>query len=62
VTPAKGIWFVYGLTMALYITLAVVTGVVLRGLSKAWRETDAERVAELPDIPYGPPPSAEAPR
>jgi cytochrome d ubiquinol oxidase subunit I len=62
VTPAKGIWFVYGLTMALYITLAVVTGVVLRGLSKAWRETDAERVAELPDIPYGPSPSAEAPR
>jgi cytochrome bd ubiquinol oxidase subunit I len=62
VTPAKGIWFVYGLTMALYITLAAVTVVVLRGLSKTWRETDAERVAELPDVPYGPSPSEEAPR
>jgi len=61
VTPAKGIWFVYGLTMALYITLAVVTGVVLRGLSRSWRETDAEQVTELPDVPYGPPgaPSSE---
>jgi cytochrome bd ubiquinol oxidase subunit I len=60
VTPAKGLWFVYGLTMTLYLGLAVVTVVVLRGLSRKWRETDAERVTDFPDVPYGPP--AEAPR
>jgi cytochrome d ubiquinol oxidase subunit I len=51
VTPAKGIWFVFGLTMALYIGLATVTIVVLRGLSRRWRE---DRIAEG-EIPYGPP-------
>jgi cytochrome d ubiquinol oxidase subunit I len=50
VTPAKGIWFVFGFTLALYIALAVITGVVLRGLSKSWRDTDAEGEA----VPYGP--------
>jgi cytochrome d ubiquinol oxidase subunit I len=58
VTPAKGIWFVYGLTIALYVVLAVVTAVVLRGLSRRWRESPPERVTELPDVPYGP--TAEA--
>src|SRR3954447_1239611 len=52
VTPAKGIWWVFGLTISLYIGLGVVAVVVLRGLSRRWREG-------LPDegeIPYGPPP------
>jgi cytochrome bd ubiquinol oxidase subunit I len=51
VTPAKGIWFVYGLTMALYIGLAVTAIVVLRGLSRRWRE---DRI-EAGEVPYGPP-------
>jgi cytochrome d ubiquinol oxidase subunit I len=52
VTPAKGIWFAFGLTMALYLVLAAVTVWVLRGLSQSWRrEAD---VTDLPDVPYGP--------
>jgi cytochrome d ubiquinol oxidase subunit I len=51
VTPAKGIWFVYGFTLALYIGLAVVTAVVLRALSRSWREGPAEPGE---DVPYGP--------
>jgi cytochrome d ubiquinol oxidase subunit I len=56
VTPAKGIWFVFALTMALYIGLAVTAIVVLRGLSRGWRE---ERIAEG-KVPYGPPPGEAA--
>jgi cytochrome bd ubiquinol oxidase subunit I len=51
VTPAKGIWFVYGFTLALYVGLAVVTGVVLRALSRSWRSDKAEPETEGP---YGP--------
>jgi cytochrome d ubiquinol oxidase subunit I len=51
VTPAKGIWFVFGLTMAIYIGLATVAIVVLRGLSRRWRE---DRIA-AGEVPYGPP-------
>ncbi len=53
VTPAKGIWFVYGFTLALYIGLAVVTAVVLRALSRSWREAGTE---PGDDVPYGPVP------
>jgi cytochrome bd ubiquinol oxidase subunit I len=56
VTPAKGIWFVFAATMLLYIGLAVVAIVVLRGLSRRWRE---DRIA-AGEVPYGPPPG-EAP-
>ena len=57
VTPAQGIWWVYGVTMTLYITLATVAIVVLRALSRRWREGVPEQPGE---IPYGPPPG-EAP-
>jgi cytochrome bd ubiquinol oxidase subunit I len=56
VTPAQGIWFVFALTMLLYIGLAVVAIIVLRGLSRRWRE---DRI-EAGEIPYGPPPSEPA--
>ena len=56
VTPAKGIWWAFAITLALYVILGVVTAIVLRGLSRSWRESD--RVPELPDVPYGPPPGA----
>ena len=52
VTPAKGIWWVFGVTISLYIALGAVAVIVLRALSRRWREG-------LPDegeIPYGPPP------
>jgi cytochrome bd ubiquinol oxidase subunit I len=51
VTPAKGIWWVFGATMALYIGLGVTAITVLRGLSRRWREGGPEA-----EIPYGPPP------
>jgi hypothetical protein len=56
VTPAKGIWFVFAFTMAIYLGLAVVSIVVLRGLSRRWRE---DRIA-AGEIPYGPPPAEPA--
>jgi cytochrome bd ubiquinol oxidase subunit I len=52
VTPAQGIWWVFGLTMTLYAGLATVAVVVLRGLSRRWSEGAAEPAGE---IPYGPP-------
>ncbi|HEY7267147.1 MAG TPA: cytochrome ubiquinol oxidase subunit I [Solirubrobacterales bacterium] len=53
VTPAQGIWWVYGVTMALYIGLGVTAVTVLRALSRRWREGVPEEAGE---IPYGPPP------
>ncbi len=50
VTPAKGIWWAFALTVAIYIVLGVVAGVVLRGMARRWRE-QAE-----PEAPYSPPP------
>jgi cytochrome d ubiquinol oxidase subunit I len=52
VTPAQGIWWVFGATMALYVGLAVVAVVVLRGLSRRWREGQPELPGE---VPYSPP-------
>jgi cytochrome bd ubiquinol oxidase subunit I len=51
VTPAQGIWWVFGVTMALYAALGVIAITVLRGLSRRWREGAPEAA-----IPYGPPP------
>ena len=53
VTPARGIWWVFGLTLALYIGLAVTAIVVLRALSRRWQEG---RPDEPGEVPYGPPP------
>ena len=43
VTPAQGIWWVFGVTMALYAALAVIAIAVLRGLSRRWREGGGRR-------------------
>ena len=51
VTPAQGLWFVFALTMAIYIALGAISVVVLLGLSRRWRE-DRTVAGE---IPYGPP-------
>jgi cytochrome d ubiquinol oxidase subunit I len=53
VTPAQGIWWVFGLTMLLYLGLGVTAITVLRALSRRWREGRPEEPGE---IPYGPPP------
>jgi cytochrome d ubiquinol oxidase subunit I len=57
VTPAKGIWWVFGLTMTLYAALGATAIIVLRGLSRRWREGRPEEPGE---IPYGPPASEES--
>jgi cytochrome d ubiquinol oxidase subunit I len=59
VTPAQGLWWAFGLTMCLYVALAVVAVIVLRGMSRRWREEGAPE----PEVPYSPPPRArEAPK
>jgi cytochrome bd ubiquinol oxidase subunit I len=56
VTNADGIWFTFGLSIAIYAGLAAATAVVLRALSRRWRERDlAEQEVE---VPYGPPAGA----
>jgi len=57
VTPAQGIWWVFGLTMALYIALGTIAVVVLRGLSARWREGEPEEPGA--DLPYSPPAASE---
>ena len=55
VTPAKGIWWVFAFTMLLYIGLFSTAVLILRALSRRWREGEAEPE----ELPYSPP-SAEA--
>jgi cytochrome d ubiquinol oxidase subunit I len=55
VTPAKGIWFVFAFTMLLYIGLFSTAVVILRALSRRWREGQQEG-----ELPYSPPPPAPA--
>jgi cytochrome d ubiquinol oxidase subunit I len=56
VTPAQGIWWVFGLTMALYIGLGTIAVVVLRGLSRRWQQGQPDEG----EVPYSPPPPSEA--
>jgi cytochrome bd ubiquinol oxidase subunit I len=52
VTEAQGIWFVFGAVIVLYAGLGTGAILVLRTLSRRWREEgDAETDA---DVPYGP--------
>ncbi|MGZ5346840.1 MAG: cytochrome ubiquinol oxidase subunit I [Solirubrobacterales bacterium] len=56
VTGAQGLWWVFALTMSIYLTLAIVTAFVLRAFARSWREADAE-----PTVPYGPRPGGGGP-
>jgi cytochrome d ubiquinol oxidase subunit I len=61
VTPAQGIWFVFAFTLFIYVGLAVIAAVVLRGMARRWRESDeAEPELEAPYSPPPPPPAKEA--
>jgi cytochrome d ubiquinol oxidase subunit I len=51
VTQADGIWFVFGFTMLLYAALGVSAVLVIRSMSRRWREEGAEI-----EVPYGPGP------
>ena len=56
-TPAQGIWWVFGITMAIYAALGVIAVVVLRALSRRWQAGQDEEG----ELPYSPPPEAKAP-
>jgi cytochrome d ubiquinol oxidase subunit I len=58
VTEAKGIWFTFGLVLVLYAGIGAAAILILRAMSRRWREAGAEPEAEAP---YGPPtPSGKA--
>jgi cytochrome bd ubiquinol oxidase subunit I len=52
VTPAHGIWFTFGLVLLLYAALGTIAILVLRSMSRRWREGGA---AVEPGTPYAPP-------
>ena len=51
VTEADGIWFTFGLVLILYAALGTTAVLVLRGMSRRWREAGS---SEDVDSPYGP--------
>jgi cytochrome d ubiquinol oxidase subunit I len=55
VTPAKGIWWIFAFTMLLYITLFTTAALILRALSRRWREGEPEEG----ELPYSPPPAPQ---
>jgi cytochrome bd ubiquinol oxidase subunit I len=57
VTEAKGIWFTFGLVLVLYAAIGTGAVLVLRAMSRRWREAGAE--PEEPGGPYAPAPSGE---
>jgi cytochrome d ubiquinol oxidase subunit I len=53
VTEAGGIWFAFGITLLLYAALGTTAILVLRGMSKRWREQGGADVEA--GTPYAPP-------
>jgi len=62
VTRADGIWVVFGITMAIYLILAIGLITVLRAMSRRWRAQDEGRIPASDDdrVPYGPVPTKPA--
>ncbi len=54
VTEASGIWFAFGLILLVYAALGTTAVLVLRGMSRRWREG----LAEPQGTPYAPPEEA----
>ncbi len=52
VTPAHGIWFSFGAVLALYAAIGTAAILVLRSMSRRWREGGAEPEG---GTPYAPP-------
>lgn len=57
-TENEGVWITFLVVVAIYAVVGVTTILVLRGMSRRWREGGGD---EDSDVPYGPsaPPSAE---
>ncbi|MDX6615022.1 MAG: cytochrome bd ubiquinol oxidase subunit [Solirubrobacterales bacterium] len=49
VTHAKGLWWVYAFTVALYLGLGVTAVLVVRRMARRWRDDEGG------EVPYGPP-------
>jgi cytochrome d ubiquinol oxidase subunit I len=49
VTDAKGIWFGFALVLLLYAAIGTIAILVLRAMSRRWREGE-----QGPDTPYAP--------
>jgi cytochrome d ubiquinol oxidase subunit I len=56
VTQAEGVGVSLAAVLVVYPLLGIATVLVLRAMSRRWRETDTD-----PDVPYGPRPPAEPP-
>ena len=52
VTSAGGIWFAFALTLGLYAAIGTIAILVLRAMSRRWREG----APEPEGTPYAPPP------
>lgn len=55
VTEAKGLWFAFGVVLAVYATIGTAAILVLRSMSRRWREGVADSEA---GAPYAPPTEA----
>jgi cytochrome bd ubiquinol oxidase subunit I len=55
VTQADGVWVSLGAVIVLYTALGIATVLVLRAMTRRWREADDV------DVPYGPRPAAPEP-
>ncbi|MGD9736893.1 MAG: cytochrome ubiquinol oxidase subunit I [Solirubrobacterales bacterium] len=53
VTEAEGIWFAFGLVLILYAGLGTAAVLVLRSMSKRWREAGSAEEVETPYSPTG---------
>ena len=51
VTDAKGIWFSFGLVLALYAAIGTIAILVLRAMSRRWREGESELDVGTPYAP-----------
>src|SRR5262245_11747111 len=56
VTHAGGIWISYAIVVTLYAALGAATILVLRNMSRRWRDRDG---ADDTEVPYGPPADRE---
>jgi cytochrome d ubiquinol oxidase subunit I len=57
VTPAQGLWWVFGLTLAIYVVLGLAAALVLRGMARRWREEPMDETEV--EAPYSPRPPPE---
>ncbi len=56
VTHASGVWVTFGVVVALYVALGAALILVLRAMSRRWRDADEQQV----EVPYGPEPAPPA--